>query len=202
MCEWQVAFVSVAAQRCTLEWEHACVWETRCGSGMKRIGARHKRIGQAACEPEVGWGVCVGVGFLQELACLIMDHSRRCVRLNYLSAHSRTPVGGEQGRGPMYVCDRTLTVGEPFGAVRCGGCERSGADVCVHCVGMGAHASTWELWVGGRVRRAGDPWEVWRVGTGLRGCTKGEAVGRARGWCRGGVGWYGGGVPAASVKLG
>ena len=62
------------------------------------------------------------------------------------------------------MCDRTLTVGEPFGAVRCGGCERSGADVCVHCVGMGAHASTWELWVGGRVRRAGDPWEVWRVG--------------------------------------
>ena len=126
---------------------------------------------------EVGWGsVGVPAG-----VCLIVDQSRICGRFE-LPASTQSHAGHrwEQGRRPMCVC-----------AVRCGGCERYGANLCVHCVGLEAHASTWELWVGGRVRRAGDPWEVWRVGTRLRvGGHKRGGGGQARVWCVGVV-WGG-----------
>ena len=130
---------------------------------------------------EVGWGsVGVPAG-----VCLIVDQSRICGRFE-LPASTQSHAGHrwEQGRRPMCVC-------VPCGVVG----VRDMVLTCV-CTAWGwvhtpLNASTWELWVGSRVRRAGDPWEVWRVGTRLRvwGHKRGGG-GQARVWCVGVV-WGG-----------
>lgn len=156
VCESQVAFVSVHAGM------GACV----------RVGdsARGRVCGVRAWR--LVW-VCggVGVGFLHRSSLDNGSLAQMCA-VEYLSAHSCTPVIGEHVTEHVISCDRTLP-----NAVRCVGCERSGDDVCVHCAGLGAHASTRELWVGGCVPIGAEsrgPWGLW--------ASKWRR--RAR-WCRG-----------------
>jgi len=163
------------------------------GSRMKSQSCearnRHE-TGMRRASLEVGWGsVGVPAG-----VCLIVDQSRICGRFE-LPASTQSHAGHrwEQGRRPMCVC-----------AVRCGGCERYGANLCVHCVRGWKHMplhGSYGLAVG-----CGEPGTRGRCGESERGCvwggTKEEAAGKLEcgvsGWC----GVVCAGVPAASIKLG